>query len=78
MLERYFVKPQTVDRIRASWIGPEIEQYVDVVGRARVCAAVGAASRAGADRFRGVRVGWRRAARLRSCPVMSRGSWLSG
>jgi len=28
MLERYFVKPQTVDRIRASWIGPEIEQYV--------------------------------------------------
>jgi integrase/recombinase XerD len=29
MLERYFVKPQTVDRIRASWIGSEIEQYVD-------------------------------------------------
>src|SRR4051812_15238706 len=28
MLERYFVRPQTVDRIRASWIGPEIEQYV--------------------------------------------------
>jgi hypothetical protein len=28
MLERYFVKPQTVDRIRATWIGPEIEQYV--------------------------------------------------
>jgi integrase/recombinase XerD len=28
MLERYFVKPQTVDRIRASWIGAQIEQYV--------------------------------------------------
>ncbi len=28
MLERYFVKPQTVDRIRACWIGPEIERYV--------------------------------------------------
>lgn len=28
MLEEYFVKPQTVDRIRASWIGPEIERYV--------------------------------------------------
>jgi integrase/recombinase XerD len=28
MLERYFVKPVTVDRIRASWIGSEIEQYV--------------------------------------------------
>jgi len=28
MLEQYFVRPQTVDRIRASWIGPAIEQYV--------------------------------------------------
>lgn len=28
MLETYFVKPQTVDRIRASWIGPEIQRYV--------------------------------------------------
>ena len=28
MLESYFVKPYTVDRIRASWIGPEIERYV--------------------------------------------------
>jgi len=27
MLERYFVKPSTVDRIRASWIGSEVEQY---------------------------------------------------
>jgi integrase/recombinase XerD len=28
MLEKYFVKPQTVDRVRAVWIGPEIERYV--------------------------------------------------
>ncbi|MGH7746822.1 MAG: tyrosine-type recombinase/integrase, partial [Candidatus Dormibacteria bacterium] len=29
MLEDYFVKPATVDRIRASWIGPQIEGYVE-------------------------------------------------
>jgi hypothetical protein len=29
MLEQYFLKPATVDRIRASWIGDPIEQYVD-------------------------------------------------
>jgi len=28
MLEEFFVRPDTVDRIRASWIGPEIERYV--------------------------------------------------
>ena len=28
MLEEYFVRPQTVDRIRAWWIGAEIERYV--------------------------------------------------
>ena len=28
MLDRYFVRPTTVDRIRASWIGDAIEQYV--------------------------------------------------
>jgi integrase/recombinase XerD len=28
MLEKYFVKPQTVDRVRAVWVGPEIERYV--------------------------------------------------
>jgi integrase/recombinase XerD len=32
MLESYFVKPQTVDRVRGSWIGPEIERYVDWLG----------------------------------------------
>lgn len=28
MLERYFVRPCTVDRIRASWLSSAIEQYV--------------------------------------------------
>jgi integrase/recombinase XerD len=28
MLEQYYVRPQAVDRIRASWIGAEIEFYV--------------------------------------------------
>jgi site-specific recombinase XerD len=27
MLERYFVRPDTVDRIRACWIGAEVERY---------------------------------------------------
>ena len=28
MLERYFIRPETIDRIRSSWIGGAIEQYV--------------------------------------------------
>jgi integrase/recombinase XerD len=28
MLESYFVKPESVDRVRACWIGSEIEIYV--------------------------------------------------
>jgi len=28
MLERYFIRPDTIDRIRASWIGEPIERYV--------------------------------------------------
>src|SRR5258708_11108081 len=28
MLERFFIRPNTVDRIRSSWIGGAIEQYV--------------------------------------------------
>ena len=28
MLERYFLRPETVDRIRSSWIGDAIERYV--------------------------------------------------
>ncbi len=29
MLEEYFAKPSTVDRLRSSWMGAEIESYVD-------------------------------------------------
>jgi hypothetical protein len=29
MVESYFFKPSTVDRIRGSWLGPEIERYVE-------------------------------------------------
>ncbi|NSY39778.1 tyrosine-type recombinase/integrase [Leisingera sp. ANG59] len=28
MLERFFVKPHTIDRITECWLGPQIEQYV--------------------------------------------------
>jgi len=28
MLEKFFVRPESVDRIRSSWIGKEVEQYV--------------------------------------------------
>ena len=29
MLEHYFIKPATIDRIRANWLGPHIERYVE-------------------------------------------------
>ncbi len=29
MLELYFVKPETIDRIRANWLGGPIERYVE-------------------------------------------------
>lgn len=29
MLEHYFVKPSTIDRIRGSWLGSEIESYLE-------------------------------------------------
>ena len=29
MLERYFIKPATIDRIRANWLGSQIECYVE-------------------------------------------------
>lgn len=32
MLETYFLKPETLDRFRASWIGPEVERYVAWLG----------------------------------------------
>ena len=28
MLDRYFIRPTTIDRIRASWIGDAIDRYV--------------------------------------------------
>src|SRR5207244_2621461 len=29
MLENYFAKPSTIDRIRAHWLAPQIERYVE-------------------------------------------------
>jgi len=29
MLERYYVRPDSVDRVRASWVGEPIERYVE-------------------------------------------------
>ena len=29
MLERYYARPRTVDRIRALWLGPAIDRYVE-------------------------------------------------
>lgn len=35
MLENYYVRPVTVDRIRNSWIAPAIEQYVGWLAQQR-------------------------------------------
>ncbi len=35
MLERYFVRPDTIDRIRGSWIGEPIERYVEWLTKQR-------------------------------------------
>ena len=77
MLERYFVKPRTVDRIRASWIGPEIEQYVTWMDEREyaprsVCHRVPVLVSSGSS------CGPPARARSRNCPVMPRGSWLTG
>ena len=29
MLEHYFVRPETVDRFRALWLGPSISRYAE-------------------------------------------------
>jgi hypothetical protein len=29
MLEQYFLRPTTVDRIRSNWLAPQIEQYLE-------------------------------------------------
>ena len=36
MLARYFVRPQTLDHIRALWLGPAIEQYVGWLTERRI------------------------------------------
>lgn len=36
MLDRYFVRPQTLDHIRALWLGPAIEQYVGWLTERRI------------------------------------------
>ena len=33
MLEQYFLKPTTVDRIRSNWLAPQIESYVEWMHR---------------------------------------------
>jgi len=38
MLERYFIRPDTIDRIHASWIAEPIERYVEwLTGRGYAC-----------------------------------------
>ncbi|MGA2539886.1 MAG: hypothetical protein ABSF53_28035, partial [Terracidiphilus sp.] len=32
MLEHYYVKPSTIDRIRGSWLGSQIDKYDCEVG----------------------------------------------
>src|ERR1700716_483592 len=77
MLEDYFVKPGTVDRIRASWIAAEIERYVawmaehgyqarNVNSRVPVLVAFGDFAREQVRR------------RWRCCRDMSRRSWRPG
>lgn len=40
MLEEYFLRLATLDRIRASWLGPTIEKYVEWLDRERYAPAV--------------------------------------
>ncbi len=55
MLENYFVKPQTCDRVRACWIGGEIERYVEWLSAREYADAHGVASGADPGGVRGVR-----------------------
>lgn len=52
MLEKYFVKPQTVDRVRACWIGAEIERYAEWLCRREYARPYGVASGADPGRVR--------------------------
>src|SRR5215469_8374482 len=38
MLNRYFLRPTTIDRIRGSWIGPAIERYVEWLAKQKYAA----------------------------------------
>ncbi|MBT1517513.1 hypothetical protein KIP88_45340 [Bradyrhizobium sp. SRL28] len=35
MLEKYYIRPATIDRIHESWIAPEVEQYVSWMAEQR-------------------------------------------
>ena len=55
MLEQYFVKPATIDRLRGSWIAAEIETLPGLAGRARLQHQVRLAPRPDRVRLRRVR-----------------------
>ena len=38
MLDKYYVRPATVDRIRSSWIAPAIDEYVSWLAQQRYTA----------------------------------------
>lgn len=69
MLETYFARPQTVDRVRALWIGPEIERYVDWLGRGTARGACCGVSRCWL--LSGSSPGCGAPGRWRTCRVMS-------
>ncbi len=51
MLESYFVKPSTADRVRCSWIAPEVERYVGwLAERGYAAKCVGCGSPRGTDK----------------------------
>ena len=41
MLERYFIRPDTIDRIHASWIAEPIERYVEWLTAQQIAAHLG-------------------------------------
>lgn len=57
MLEWYFLRPVTCDRIRARWLGPAIEQYVTWLTERRAAPLAALSSMAGGGRYLGPRVG---------------------
>ena len=55
MLETYFAKPETVERIGVSWIGSEVERYVGWDGRRGLRCSLYLAAGAACRRFWRVR-----------------------